>query len=349
MSEVSAASKPQVITISTLTIVKVVIFALALAFLYLIRDIIALFFISLVLASVINPLASWFETKSLRRGTAVILLYGLIIALIALILTSLVPAAVAETRDLLKNADAIWASLLNTLGPLRDFVASHGLSDSLKEYLSSAGSGVSVAAGGIVATIRGFFSGIVSLIIVLVVTFYMVVSEDALKRLFRTVSPEAYQPYLIDLFARIEKSIGSWARGQLILSVIVGSAVYVTLKILGVKYALVLALAAGIAESIPYIGPAISAIPAILIALTQSPVKGLLTGAMYVVIQQTENHILVPKVMQKITGLHPIVSIFALLIGVKVAGLIGALLAIPAAMTVGIIFDDVFRAVKTHR
>lgn len=349
MSEVSAASKPQVITISTLTIVKVVIFALALAFLYLIRDIIALFFISLVLASVINPLASWFETKSLRRGTAVILLYGLIIALIALIVTSLVPAAVAETRDLLKNADAIWASLLNTLGPLRDFVASHGLSDSLKEYLSGATSGVSVAAGGIVATIRGFFSGIVSLIIVLVVTFYMVVSEDALKRLFRTVSPEAYQPYLIDLFARIEKSIGSWARGQLILSVIVGSAVYVTLKILGVKYALVLALAAGIAESLPYIGPAISAIPAILIALTQSPVKGLLTGAMYVVIQQTENHILVPKVMQKITGLHPIVSIFALLIGVKVAGLIGALLAIPAAMTAGIIFDDVFRAVKTHR
>ncbi len=285
----------------------------------------------------------------MRRGGAVILLYAVILALIAVILTSLVPAAVAETRDLLKNADAIWASLLNTLGPLRDFVASHGLSDSLKEYLAGAGSGVSVAAGGIVATIRGFFSGIVSLIIVLVVTFYLVVSEDAMKRLFHTVAPEAYQPYLTDLFSRIEKSIGAWARGQLVLSVIVGSAVYVTLKILGVKYALVLALAAGIAESIPYIGPAISAIPAVLIALTQSPPKGLLTGAMYVVIQQTENHILVPKVMQKITGLHPIVSIFALLIGVKVAGLIGALLAIPVAMAVGVVFEDVFRAVKTNR
>lgn len=349
MPEPGAPERPQLITVSTVTIVKVAVFVLSLAFLYLIRDIIALFFVSLVLASIINPLASWFQSKGASRGAAVLLLYLAIVGLIALVVTMLVPAVIVETRDLIRNADIIWASFLGTLGPLRDFISSHGLSDTLRGAVTGPSSGLSAAAEGLVATIRGIFSGVVSLIIVLVVTFYLVVSEDALRRLFRNVAPEAYQPYLVGLFDRIEKSIGSWVRGQLILSFIVGIAVYAALKILGVKYALVLALAAAVAESIPYIGPVFSSIPAILIATTQSPLKGILVAIMYVVIQQVENHILVPKVMQRATGLHPVVSIFSLLIGVKVAGLIGALLAIPVAMMLGIVLGDAFQVVKSHK
>lgn len=349
MQENGSERQPQVITISTVTIVKVAVFLLAIGFIYLIRDIVALFFMSLVLASIINPLASWFQARRMRRGAAVLMLYSGILALIVLVFVLLVPAVVIETRDLITNADSIWASFLATLGPLRDFVASHGLTDSLRDSLTGAQGGISAAAGGLVATVRGIFGGLVSLVIVMVVAFYLVVSEDALKRLFRAVAPEPYQPYLVDLFQRIEKSIGGWVRGQLILSLIMGVAVYVALKILGVKYALVLALTAGVAESIPYVGPVFAAVPAILIASTQTPLRGLLVAIMYVLIQQTENHILVPKVMQKVTGLHPIVSIFALLIGVKVAGLLGALLAIPVAMMTGIVVGDAFRFVKSHR
>jgi predicted PurR-regulated permease PerM len=349
MTENGPDRQPQVITISTLTIVKVAVFLLAGFFLYMIRDIIALFFMSLVLASIINPLASWFQTKGWSRGGAVLLLYLLILLLIGLIVMLLVPAVINETRDLLTNADAIWGSFISTLGPLREFVASRGLGANLGQALSGMAEGLNVAAGGIFATIRGLVTGVASFIIVLVVAFYLVVSEDGLKRLFRAVAPESYQPYLVDLFQRIEKSIGGWVRGQLILSVIIGGAVYITLKILGVKYALVLALAAGVAEAIPYVGPVFSAIPAILIALTQSPIKGMLVAIMYIVIQQVENHVLVPKIMQKVTGLHPIVSIFAMLIGVKVAGLVGALLAIPVAMMLGIIVADAFRFLKSHR
>lgn len=349
MPENEGGRQPQVITISTLTIVKVAVFILALGFLYLIRDIIALFFVSLILASIINPLAAWFQSKNMPRGTAVLLLYVAMLGLITAILVMLVPAVVLETRDLVMNADAIWANFLSTLGPLRDFVASHGLSDDLEQALTGATGGLSAAAGNLVATIRGLVTGLVSLIVVLVVTFYLVVSEDALKRLFRAVAPEPYQPYLVDLFQRIEKSIGGWVRGQLILSLIMACVVYAMLKILGVRYALVLALTAGVAESIPYVGPVFAALPAILIGFTQSPLTGILAAIMYVIAQQTENHILVPKVMSKVTGLHPIVCIFALLIGVKVAGLLGALLAIPVAMMLGIAVADAFRFIKTNR
>ena len=349
MAETREAGQPQAITISSLVIIKIIVFVLAIGFLYLIRDIIALFFVSLILASIINPLAAWFQSRNLRRGTAVLLLYAAILGIIIAVFALLVPAVVIEARDLIANADVIWDRFLQTLGPLRDFVAAHGLSDSLQQTLTGAGGSLGAAAGGLVATIRGVVTGVISLIIVLVVAFYLVVSEDALKRLFRAVAPEPYQPYLVDLFQRIEKSIGGWVRGQLILSLIIGVAAYVALTILGVKYALVLALAAGLAESIPYVGPVISALPAMLIGFTQSPLKGVLVAILYIVIHQTENHILMPKIMSKVTGLHPIVCIFALLIGVKVAGLLGALLAIPVAMMLGIVAGDLFRFLKSNR
>ncbi len=349
MPENGAERQPQVITISTVTIVKVAVFLLACGFLYLIRDIIALFFVSLILASIINPLASWFQSKRMSRGLAVLLLYAIILLIIGAVITTLVPAVMYETRDLVMNADAIWSRLLSTFGPLRDFIAAHDLGDHLRQAIGNASGSLGVAAVGVVATISGIAKGFVSLVIVLVVAFYLVVSEDALKKLFRTVAPEPYQPYLVDLFQRIEKSIGGWARGQLILGGIVGTSVYIALKILGVKYALVLALTAMLAEAIPYVGPIFAAIPGILIALTDSPLKGLLVAVIYLVIQQTESHILVPKVMQRVTGLHPIVSIFALLIGVKVAGLLGALLAIPVAMVIGILLTDALHFVKTNR
>lgn len=349
MPETGPERHPQVITLSTLTIVKVAVFMFAIAFVYLIRDIVALFFVSLVLASVINPLAAAFQAKKMPRALAVLLLYAGLIGLVAAILVTLVPAVAAETRDLIANADVIWARFVSTLGPLRDFVASHGLSDDLERALSGATGGVGATVGGLVATIRGLARGVVSSIVVMVVAFYLVVSEDALKRLFRAVAPEQYQPYLVDLFQRVEKSIGGWARGQLMLSAIMAVGVYIGLKVLGVPYALVLALTAGVAESIPYVGPVMAAIPAILIAFTHSPLLGLIVAILYIVIQQIESHILVPKIMSKVTGLHPIVCIFALLIGVKVAGLLGALLAIPVAMMLGIVAADVFRLIRSNR
>ncbi len=342
-------NEPRVITVSTATIVKVVVIGLVLWFIYAIRDIVALFFVALMFASIINPLGSWFETRKMNRGVGVALLYILLIGLGAFLAVSLVPTVIRETIELTTNADSIWARVIDWMGPFGDYVESHGIAETIKGFLGAAVTGSGPAAGTLVATFRGLFGAVFSAVIVFVVTFYLVVSEDATKRLFRNVAPEAYQPYLVDLFTRIERALGSWARAQLILSCVVGIAVYAMLTILGVKYALVLALLAGIAESVPYVGPISAAAPAILIALTQSPLRGLLTAIGFYLIQSVENHVVVPKVMQKVTGLHPVVSIFSLLIGVKVAGPIGALLAIPVATTISVIIGDGFRLIKSTR
>ena len=139
---------------------------------------------------------------------------------------------------------------------------------------------------------------------------------------------------------RMQEKLGAWLRGQIILMIVVGVLTYIGLLILGVKYALVLAIFAGIAEIVPYAGPIIAAVPAIGIGLTMSPFKGMIVALLYFGIQQIENAVLTPKIMQKSVGLNPVVSLFALMVGFKFAGLVGALLAIPVATIVAVFLRD---------
>jgi predicted PurR-regulated permease PerM len=143
----------------------------------------------------------------------------------------------------------------------------------------------------------------------------------------------------------MQNKMGQWLRAQLILGLVVGIAVYIGLKILGVEYALLLALIAGVLEIVPYLGPILAVVPALMIGLAQSPIIGLSVLGLYLLIQQVENNILVPKIMQTVTGLNPVISILALLVGLKAGGIAGAILAIPLAMMAVVILEDLFRDV----
>ena len=163
-----------------------------------------------------------------------------------------------------------------------------------------------------------------------------------MRRLLHAALPSHIQPYLFGLFDRIQKKFGLWLRGEIILMVIVGLFSYVGLLILGVDYALILGIIAGLAELVPYAGPVISAIPAVLIAATQSPLKALFVLVLYFAIQQLENNVIVPKVMQHAVGMNPLVSILSLLIGFQLAGVMGALLAIPVTTALSVVVGDLF-------
>ena len=147
--------------------------------------------------------------------------------------------------------------------------------------------------------------------------------------------------YIIDLWARVQRKLGRWLQGQIVLGLIVGILVYLGLSILGVPYALFLAILAGILELIPIAGPLIALVPAAALAFVHSPLLGLLTVFLYGAIQQVENHILVPKVIQRVVGLNPVIVILALLVGGNLAGVVGIILAVPVTTVVVEIFRDV--------
>ncbi len=156
------------------------------------------------------------------------------------------------------------------------------------------------------------------------------------------IAPPEYQPFVMRLALKSREQMGVWLRGQLALMVSIFLLIYGALSLIGIPYALVLALFAALLEIIPFIGPMVSAIPAIVLALAVSPVHALVTAGAYLVIQQVEGNILVPKIMQKVAGMNPIVSVLAVLIGARVGGIVGAVLSIPLAMAIAVFLEEIF-------
>lgn len=320
------------VTVSAWTIMKVVLVLLGFVLVWILRDILAMIFVALLLASLIDPFATWFDRRHIPRGAAVLIIYLLLALIFGLVFLLLIPPVVEQSTQLIQS--------FGYEGEFRSFLQS----------LKTLGAGASLPeTGNILGIIQQFTSTIgnvigtlAAVVLVLVLTFYVVVEEQAVARVFRSIAPQEYQPYLAQLFSRIQLKIGAWMRGQILLGVMIGVVTFIGLAILDVRYALVFALLAGVFEIIPYVGPILAAVPAVALSFLDSPTKGGLVLLLYFLIQQLENNILVPRVMQKVAGLNPIVSIIALVVGLKLGGVAGAIFAIPVAVMISVVLQDLF-------
>ncbi len=333
---------PRSVSISTNTFIKAVLIVLGVWFFWFIRDILAIFLVSILFAALIDPFADWFQKIRVPRALAVIIVYVLIGTLAALVSILLIPVLIEQMISLVSTLSAPDSPLVEFFGRFKTFTVEHGFQENVRQSLQSFSQEITQSIASITSTVRGFFGGIAALFLVLVLTFYMVVEEDTARKYFKNLAPVEYQPYLVATVEKMQRKIGAWLRGQLILGLVVGVFVYIGLTIIGVDYALLLAIIAGIFEIVPYVGPIISLIPALVIGFGQAPVTGLFVLGLYLLIQQFENNVLVPKIMQKVTGLNPIVSIAALLIGIKLGGLVGAIIAIPVATMLVVVLEDLF-------
>ncbi len=163
----------------------------------------------------------------------------------------------------------------------------------------------------------------------------MAVQEKGIDSLIRIITPIQHEPYVIGLWRRTQYKIGSWVKGQILLSLLIGVLVFLGLTILRIRYAFVLAILAASLELIPIFGPIIAAVPAIMIALADGGLTvGLMVVGLYIIIQQFENHLIYPLVVKKIVGVPPIISIVSLIIGGKLFGFLGFILAVPLAAVI---------------
>lgn len=337
--------------ISTLTFLKALGAIAAVALALFLSDIIVVVFLSLVLAALIEPAAVALKKKGVPKAITVLGIYVALIGALSFVLSLIVPALVQESGEFVKNITRLvnewlpsWVVIKNTADNF-GFGLSGSSANSISGSIGNITSGIGSAAAGAFSTIRGVIGNVVAFVLVLVLAFYMVVEEDALRRALRVLLNERQHQLFTVLYTRVQQKMGEWLRGQLILMLIVGGMTYLGLTILGVKYALVLGILAGLMEFIPYVGPLLSLIPAVFMALSDSPIKAGLVVLLGLIIQQSENHILVPKVMQKATGLNPLLSIVAVMIGAKLGGAVGALLAIPMATAAMVIVQD-YRLLK---
>jgi len=281
-------------------------------------------FIALIFMSALSPLVDRLEKYRIPRGLSTVVLYILIWAFISFSVASLVPPLVEQS-----------ARFLNRL-PQDVERLTQGRFD-----LSLLQPQLSALPQNLFKIIVGAFNNVVGLFTLTVIVYYLILERKNLHKyllfLFGNNGREERAEAFIN---QLEKKLGGWVRGQLLLMLFVGILSYVGLLFLGIDYAMPLAFLAGILEIVPNIGPTLSAVPAILVALGSSPILALAVGALYFAIQQIENNFLVPKVMSKAVGLSPLVVIIALLVGLKLAGIAGAILAIPTVLLLEIIASD---------
>ena len=299
-------------------------------------SVLVLLFLGILLAESIRPIANKLQTWKIPRGVAVMIVY----LLLALVLTGLglilVPPLVVQVREVDDITSELTDWARDEVPRLYQISVDFGFDDEVRELGSTLTSTITQLIGTLAVVpfqVLGFLFGIVS---VLVIGFFWMSATERLNNSVIALLPPKRAEAVRSLTAELSLRAGGWVRGQVILMVFIGTVTFVGLFALGVPYPLALATWASLMEIIPIIGPFLGAIPAILVAFTESPWLALATAILYLIVQQLENNILVPKVMERAVGLHPILVMFGVLAGGVLYGILGIVIAVPlmAAMQV---------------
>ena len=317
----------QKIEISSKTIVFTIGFILLLGIIWLIKDLIFSLFIAFIIAGALRQPVDFLESKKINRSISAFVIYFIFIFTIFCLFILIIPPLAGEMIILFKNLP----SIVNKISPV--------LSTNFNlEFLSNNIPGL---ANETINLIKSAFSNVIFVTSTLFFGFYFILEKNIVSRLLNNFFDDIELARISLVAERAQKRMAGWFWGEIILMIVVGAMTYVGLNIIGMKYALALAVLAGLFEVIPNLGPIASSIPAILIGLSYSPILGLYCGILYLVIQQFENNLIVPIVMKKTTGLHPIVTLIVMVICGKLAGVMGVILAIPTAIFIETILIEI--------
>ncbi len=319
------------IEISHRTIVFTVFFLILLWLLWQVRQVILGLFVSVVLMAAINPAIDRMERIKIPRVLSILFIYILILGVLGLIVAGIIPPLIDQTTTFISKVPSLIGEI--------PFIDKQIFDDQVRQLGSIPANLVKISVS--------IFTNIIGIFALFVITFYLLLERKNLDHYLHILFGGDGEEKAERFIDKLEKKLGGWVRAELTLMVIVGVMSYLGLRLLGIDFALPLALLAGIFEIIPNIGPVISAVPAILIGLAISPMTALAVGALYFLIQQVENSLIVPQIMAKETGVNPLVVIISLTVGFKIGGVVGAILAIPVVLLGQIIASEIFSFKKS--
>lgn len=333
------------------TLFKVGVFALCAYFTYQLRGLILVILAAVVIASVIEPGTRWLVRRGIPRVFSASIMYLAIAAFIAATITFVIPPLYSEAVTAInslpkhiKTIDILSPIHTGTYNSVKTFFPDLPATVSIGDLASSLTGTISDFSGGLFDTIAGFFGGIISIILVIVISFYLSVRDDGVGEFLGIVTPLKHERYVRSLWQRSQNKIGKWMQGQILLGLSIGVVTYLALLVVGIPHPLLLAFLAGVFELIPIIGLTLSVIPAFLLAMLDGGLGlGLIVVAVYVLIQQIEAHLVYPLVVKKVIGVPPLLVIIALVAGAQLAGFVGALLAVPLSVALMEFIDDVER------
>lgn len=312
-----------------------------------IKAVVVLVLISVVLATGLAPAVAWVEHRRIRgdwrlpRPVAIFSIYLLALFLLLGAITAVAVPVITESigfsQDLPEYIDKaqVWLEDIRDRYPqIPDYA---GLVQRAQSQLGNAGQYIISSAGAVL----GFFGGIISAITVIVLTYYMLSGYETIKQGFLSLIPAQHRKKAENTLGGMAQAMGGWLRGQLLLAGIIGAASTLAMFLLGVPYPFLIGVVGAVGELVPMLGPFAAAIPAVFIAIFGPTWKLVAAVLFFAILAQIEGNYLAPKIMQKQVGLSPLVTLIALLIGASLLGVVGALLAVPLAAGLQVLYVDV--------
>ncbi|NLJ80200.1 MAG: AI-2E family transporter [Firmicutes bacterium] len=316
-------------------------------FLYRVRSILTPFLFAIVIAYLLYPLIISFENRGVPKTAAIILVYTLFGVFLGVILWLFIPRLARELDELLKKLPAQteqWEGFgQNTVSYLRQIKLPGTIEDALKIIMERMELALENLAGGAAQTLLDGLAHLVFLLLSPILAFYFLRDHQRLRERSLQYIPASSRGEVLIILRDINQALHGFFRGQILVSFSVGLLIYGGLAVLGLRYALFIGFIAGLFDLIPYLGPILGFIPAAVLAFLKSPLTVLWVLLLFLAANQLESNIIAPKIIGDRVGLHPLVIIFAVLVGGHVMGIAGMLLAVPLAAVLRVLLQYFFK------
>ena len=345
-------NKTNFLSISTGTMIRVVLILFAVYLFWQLRDLILVILTSIVIASFVESAVPSFKRIKIGRVFAVVIMYVISISFLAVLFYLFAPLLITEIYN--------FASFISNYAPGIDFLnyfnneafsgakdivanLSHGMS--MTTLLSASKAFVDNLSSGFFTTLSVAFGSIFNVVLIVIISFYLSIQEKGIENFLRVILPIKYEEYVVNLWDRTRVKIGLWMKGQMLLGILIAILTYLVLAILGIQYALLLAIIAGLMELVPY-GILIALVPAVSFSYLSGGISSALwVLGSYLIIHIFEVYLFSPLVIKKVTGLSPLIIILAVLVGVELGGFWGLLLSIPGAL----LFMEIMNDIEKHK
>jgi predicted PurR-regulated permease PerM len=333
----------QGVEIGTKLLLRMLFIVAGLYVLYLVKDVVFLVLFAVLTAAAVSPAINRIQRIGVSRTVAVIIAYAVLLAFVALVLSVFLPLFLTEIKEFLKNWPTYTNQANTFLSGLRSYLDPLGsiTSNEQPPHGMTGAPDVSGWFSDLLATSVSLFQSFIHLIGFFFLSLYLSLEEKGMEKFFLMLTPKEYHATAISIASRMQGKVSQWLYGQALLMLLAFGMYYVGLLILGVPYALAIAFFGGLMEILPYIGPVLAAIPAVLVGLLVSPSLGIAATAFYIIAHQVEAHIIAPQVMKRSASLNPVVFIIAVLAGSELGGPLGIILSVPVTMILSVFVEDI--------
>jgi predicted PurR-regulated permease PerM len=330
--------KPSQVALAGLTLLAV--FGAALLVLRLL-DLLILVFVALVITATLRPMVSALKHRGIPKTLALLLIYLGILGVLTGLFVLVIPALINQGGALIRSLPQVYASLVASLANnpydvIRTLPQRLPTGDQLASQLQAVSGMVLNGALGIGMGVVAFLTQMLTMI---VLSVYLTLDQSRLERFWLSLAPATQRPELLAIWREIENRLGGFVRGELLLMTSIGVMASLGYLAIGLPYPLALGVLAGLLEFVPMVGPALGAIPAIIVALSISPQAAILVVVYSIVIQLVENNLLVPRLMGRSVGVSPVIVILAIFAFTSLLGIAGAFLAVPLAAILQVLMD----------